>query len=403
MHAVRTVHAGRRSYGAPGVYLEEHSAPAVGRGALRTGVPAFVGFAELRESDALGSLPFCHLDRWVSFSDALATPFESGYLAYAVRGFFENGGEHCIVVPVRYPAAGAVGLTEMLIRPFIQGGVLENVEEIDLVCVPDAMVGGIRSNVAAVCDIQSAALDHCQRMGDRFAVLDALPSRQGPVSRDTAAGRTGIPSAVLQWRALPSSHGGLYFPWLCVESHHAASTKSSRTIGNTDLRAEGRWIRPINVNKHTVRRVPPCGHVAGVYARTDARVGVHKAPANEVVAGALSLQVALSDDGQASLNDAGVNCLRSLPGRGIRVWGARSLSKQPNWRYVHVTRLFLTLTRWLKQNMNDFVFEPHGPQLWDRVGRRLNGYCRDLFDRGALMGRSGCNPSPAPATRRVAC
>ena len=97
--------------------------------------------------------------------------------------------------------------------------------------------------------------------------------------------------------------------------------------------------------------MPPCGHVAGIYARSDQRVGVHKAPANEPVEGALDLRVNLTDDVIGRLYAAGVNCLRALPGRGIRVWGARTLSDDPAWRPIGARRVFLTMSRWLEQFM----------------------------------------------------
>jgi uncharacterized protein len=133
--------------------------------------------------------------------------------------------------------------------------------------------------------------------------------------------------------------------------------------------------------------VPPCGHIAGIYARTDARIGFHKAPANEVVEGVLDLQPNITSELQSQLNDVGVNCIRSFGRRGIRVMGARTLSGHRDWRYVNVRRIFLTLVRWIEHNMNDLVFEPNGPPLWDRVRDRLGGYCYELFARGALKGR----------------
>jgi uncharacterized protein len=105
------------------------------------------------------------------------------------------------------------------------------------------------------------------------------------------------------------------------------------------------------------------------------------------VEGAIDLEVQLTDEDQSRLNEVGINCLRSFPGRGIRVWGARTLSRQPNWRYVNVRRLFLTLVRWIEHNTHDFVFEPNGPPVWDRVRDRLGSYCYGLFQRGALKGR----------------
>jgi phage tail sheath protein FI len=140
--------------------------------------------------------------------------------------------------------------------------------------------------------------------------------------------------------------------------------------------------------------VPPCGHVAGVYARTDEPTGIRKAPANEVLYGVLDLRWHLSDKDQGSFFAAGndevppgaVNCLRAFPGRGIRIWGARTLAKDPSWRYVNVRRLFLTAIRWIEWHMTATAFEPNGPDLWPRIQRELNAYCFELFRRGALKG-----------------
>jgi phage tail sheath protein FI len=136
------------------------------------------------------------------------------------------------------------------------------------------------------------------------------------------------------------------------------------------------------------RLVPPCGHVAGIYSRSDKRIGVHKAPANEIVEDVLKLEIDFSDDDLAALNDAGVNCLHAMRGGGIRVWGARTLSGQPQWSYINVRRLFLTLTRWIRKNMNDVVYESNDSHLWDRIRHRLEDYCRNLYDQGALKGDS---------------
>ena len=124
-------------------------------------------------------------------------------------------------------------------------------------------------------------------------------------------------------RLLASDNGTLYYPWLRVTDGPA------KTDGC----------------------VPPCGHVAGIYNRCDRNAGVHKAPANELVHGVVDLERALSNTDQAPLNEGGVNCLRTFPRRGIRVWGARTLSNLPEWRYVNVRRVILTAGRWIERNM----------------------------------------------------
>jgi hypothetical protein len=367
---------------APGLYWEERVAPHATPRRLRTGIPVFVGFGAIRAPAGRREVPYRRLSRWVQF-DHLFERSPGSYLEYAVQGFFENGGERCVVVPVGLVGRDAFQLSEALTEPFRQGGILEELEDVDLVCVPDAVAC---DGVTAAYDIQSRALEHCQRMGNRFAILDA------------SAEAGGLPSVVEQRAALVSGDGALYYPWVHVKSRPSGVAATGAMAG-----AGARSRQTM------VRAVPPCGHVAGVYARTDARVGAHKAPANEIIEGVMNLPIDLSDAEHAELNEAGVNCLRSLPGRGIRVWGVRTLSGQPDWMYVNVRRLFLTLARWLQQNMNDLLFEPHDPYLWQKIQHRASGYCLDLFDRGALAGQSPgeaffvkCNAETNPAGTREA-
>jgi hypothetical protein len=207
-------------------------------------------------------------------------------------------------------------------------------------------------------------------MEDRFAVLDWSPAF-GLNVQDAKRKSMRHHKDIIE-RALEEigeiSHkgrpieGAVYFPWIRVEP-------LARHNGNDSV-----WV-------------PPCGHVAGIYARSDSMFGVHKAPANVIVEGALDLEIHFSDKDQAELNKFGLNCLRSFPGRGIRVWGARTLSSRPEWKYINIRRLILTLVRWSRHNLNDIVFEPNEPALWNRVKNRVGAYCYGLYKRGALKGR----------------
>ncbi|MBA4142875.1 MAG: phage tail sheath family protein [Nitrosospira sp.] len=328
-----------------------------------------------------------YLDRWQQFEQWYESS-PDGYLSYAVRGFFENGGESCAVAPVqsksKNPDSSDMG--SALAWSFEPGGVLDDIENIDLVCVPDAMSRVIQETGRdAIVKIQSAVLEHCHRMGDRFAILDGFESYEGASSADMRR----VEQAVKHWQDLPPEHGALYFPWIHVDESFPAGDPHigphiktpCETAHNTDSTM---WFKDSLVTKP----IPPCGHIAGIYSRTDATSGVHKAPANELLEGVIRLAMDLSDKEQSFLNKDGVNCLRTLPGRGIRVWGARTLSGQPDWSYVNVRRLFLTLTRWIRQNMHDLVYEINNPSLWERVRERLTDYCRSLFDQGALKGSS---------------
>jgi phage tail sheath protein FI len=250
-----------------------------------------------------------------------------------VRGFFENGGQACYVVPLaaNTPAALASGLAA-----------IANLNTIDLVCAPDAGL-----NAADFCAMQQLIVDHCQQMQDRFAILDA--------ARGVDADKVWQ-----QWSDIDGTNGALYYPWIKV-----AGFKDEEVV-----------------------TVPPCGHVAGVYARTDKSRGVHKAPANEVMEEVIDLEIRISNATQASLNAKRINCIRSFPGRGIRIWGARTLSGHDRWTYVNVRRLFLTTARWIDWNMQYVPFEPNDSRLWTRVERDLRDYFYGLYRLGALKGET---------------
>lgn len=282
---------------------------------------------------------------WPQFKDAFGELERFGFLSYAVRGFFGNAGDLCYVQ--------VICVEEPLTHALMHGALatLTPYNDYDLVCAPDLMWLAMNADANQAPDlaaVQMAILDHCESTGDRIALLDAPP--------DLA------PEAVLAHRRLLSgNNGAFYYPWLCV--------------------AEG--------PERTDRCVPPCGHVAGIYNRVDRNTGVHKAPANEMIEGAINLARPLNDAEQAPLNDAGVNCLRVFTRRGIRVWGARTLSHLDEWRYVNVRRVFLTAGRWIERNMQEIVFEPHNPQLWERITRDLTAYLNELARRGALLGVPG--------------
>lgn len=345
----------------PGVRREDFAAPAPP--GLRTGVPAFLGHAL---GGPLGEP--VELARAADFPVAFAGAPGDGFLAAAVGAFFRNGGERCVVVRLDDGPSPADALSRGL-------RALRSLETIDLVCAPDlmrAVVAAAPAGRAAALDdalvLQLGLLRHCRLAGDRMAILDAAPGATPDQARQQAD--------ALRAAGDGADHGALYYPW---------------------PRADEGGL------------VPPCGHVAGVYARGDARVGVHQAPANERLEGVLDLETAVDDAAQAALNPAGVNCIRAFPGRGVRVWGARTLSADPAWRYVGVRRVFLTLARWIALNLASVAFEPGTPALWARVGREVGAYLAGLHRQGALRGRSAaeafyvrCDASTNPPEARAA-
>ncbi|WON73509.1 phage tail sheath family protein [Nitrosospira sp. Is2] len=390
----------RSDFRRPGVYYQTLARPRREEQQFHTGIPVFIGFAEKKKqgrqpTQAQIGPEMYQVDRWEQFEQLhQPLPFSESYLVYAIRGFFENGGRRCVVLPVQYERNSpseelADVMAEALTKPFIPGGVLEDFDEIDLICVPDAMVSVIRTHREKVIEIQSAVVDHTRRMGDRFAILDGLSSDND--SKGRSLEQDHVAPAILHWQSLPPEYGALYYPWVWVKKVSLESDAEVwPPVGVAGDRQAMQRANPVvkSLNSQTAKLVPACGHIAGIYSRTDSRTGTHKAPANELLEDVHRAEIDFTNDELATLNEAGINCLSGFAGHGIRVWGARTLSGQPSWLYVNVLRLFLTLTRWARLNMNDLVFETNDGILWERVRQRLNAYCRDLFDRGALMGTS---------------
>jgi uncharacterized protein len=166
-------------------------------------------------------------------------------------------------------------------------------------------------------------------------------------------------------RTSDGGYGAFYFPWLLV-----------------------RDPLPPPDNRSAYAYVPPSGHLAGIYARTDSARGVYKAPANEVVVGALDLAYQVTRDEQGELNQNGVNCIRMFQ-RDIRVWGARTLADAASeWRYVNVRRLFCMIEESIAQSTRWVVFEPNDVPLWKAIRRDVGAFLRLLWRDGALMGRT---------------
>ncbi len=227
---------------------------------------------------------------------------------------------------------------------------LEAVDEVTMVAVPDLMAayeqGAI--DLETVQAVQLAMIAHCELMGDRVAILDPPPNLS--------------PQQVKDWRVngagYDSKFATLYYPWAKV----------------------------FDPASGTNRFVPPSGYMAGVWARSDDSRGVHKAPANEVVRGAIALQTQITKAEHDLLNPVGINCIRSFPGRGVRVWGARTLSSDPEWRYLNVRRLFNYLEESILLGTQWVVFEPNDPVLWARIRRTISSFLINEWRKGALFG-----------------
>jgi len=229
---------------------------------------------------------------------------------------------------------------------------LEVAEDATIICFPDlmALYQAGRINMEQVQAVQQSMLDHAQNMHNRVSILDSPPGMS--------------PQQIRDWRMkevnYDSKYGALYYPWIKV-----ADPVSGGSI-----------------------MVPPSGHMAGIWSRSDNQRGVHKAPANEVIAGCIGLEYQTTSSEQAILNPEGINVIRTFPGRGIRVWGARTLSSDPSWRYLNVRRLFNYVEASLERGLQWVVFEPNDRDLWERVKRDVTSFLVRVWRDGALFGTS---------------
>ena len=229
-------------------------------------------------------------------------------------------------------------------------GGLETVDEITMLCVPDLMSayqqGAI--DLEAVQAVQLAMFGHCELMGDRIAILDPPPGLNAQQVKEWRVDKAGYDSAF----------AAMYYP----------------------------WIKTANPGTGAIGFMPPSGHMAGIWGRNDDTRGVHKAPANEVIRGVISLELQITKNEHDLLNPVGINVLRSFAARGNRVWGARTLSSDPAWRYLNVRRLFNYLEESILLGTNWVVFEPNDEALWARVRRTITAFLVNEWRKGALFG-----------------
>lgn len=345
-------------YASPGVYVEEVSGGARPIGAVGTSTAGFVGTApdpNARPNEAVAVNSWSDFLRIFVGESKSTTP-----LARAVYGFFDNGGGRCYVVNVAPGEPLSGGGTR---RTGLQ--LLEAIDEVAIVAAP-----GYTDPVS-----YEDVLKHCELMGDRVAILDSVSqfndaqqltqvaspprgsrSKKAGSEESTTAETTSPPL-----RPRQSDYGAFYAPWLVVRDPLTGQLEET----------------------------PPSGHVAGVWARTDNLRGVHKAPANEPVRGAVDLTYRITKVEQDLLNPAGVNCIRYFPAEGIRIWGARTLAAEASeWRYLNVRRLFNMLKESIANGTRWIVFEPNDALLWRSIRRDVSAFLTRVWRDGALYGRT---------------
>ncbi|MFO7682495.1 MAG: phage tail sheath subtilisin-like domain-containing protein [Chloroflexota bacterium] len=387
------------TYASPGVYVEE-----VDRGTkpieiAGVSIAAFVGITaeastkrfnpETGEREAVESIlnKATLVTNWTQFQDTFGGFIEGAYLPDAVYGYFANGGGPCYITSLRAlndmpdasakrpaarpkkaeegkeetpapeppplttsgPLTAADFIGDAAARTGING--LEARDDVSLILCPDLMAGydGTKAAKDLIKQVQTAMIAHCENMHYRFAVLDTPPGLNAQQAKE--------------WRDFvnfDTSYAAMYYPWI--------------------------EIADLSDSPNTSKKVPPSGHVVGIYNRADVERGVHKAPANEVILGATDIEIGLTRGEQDTLNPIGVNCIRSFPGRGIRVWGARTLSSDGSWRYINVRRLFSQVGQSLDTGLQWVVFEPNDHTLWAKVRRDITAFLRVIWRGGALFG-----------------
>jgi phage tail sheath protein FI len=316
------------------------TAPPAGAVITASYVPAFVPAAP-------GVVKLCtNFTEFKKFFGDFSSNAGHSNLAHAVYGFFNNGGSRCYVARLAPAAADAVPDISSVLTAF------EAIDEIAIVAAP-----GLTDK-----NSRAALIAHCTLTKSRFAVLDT--------PKDVGTGDTpdltmfGDPNAAGSPVPPNSDYAAVYFPWVQV-------------------------FDPATKTGDGTRFVPPSGHVAGVYARVDTERGVHKAPANETVLGALGLRYALSKSQQDGLNPKGVNCIRALNGN-IRIWGARTAGGDANadLKYVNVRRTLIYLRGSIDAGTQWVVFEPNTPALWQKITRNVTAFLTNVWRSGALFGNT---------------
>lgn len=354
------------NYQTPGVYVEEIES---GSKPIEAGATNIVGFLGVAEKGPVNQATL--VTNWTQYTKIFGGLHEGGWLGHGVYQFFQNGGTKCYInnlaepkpkkgeasqkngdkasekadEPIshaKYEVKNPDNIAKLIIGKDEGVGkksglhLFDEIQDISLICAP-----GVTDPAA-----QDAILTHCEKNRFRFAVLDSPETLEGgidtmPMPRD-------------------SIMGAYYFPWVQMYD----------MVADQNIYA------------------PPSGGICGVYGRVDSTRGVHKAPANELFKTALGLKYNLTDAEQEMLNPKGINCIRDFPGRGIRVWGARTISSNPEWRYVNVRRLFCMVEQALQNGTSWVVFEPNTRDLWKKITRNITAFLLNIWKSGALFGNS---------------
>ncbi|MEU8329020.1 phage tail sheath subtilisin-like domain-containing protein [Micromonospora sp. NPDC048839] len=374
------------SYFSPGIYVEEVPSGARPIGPASTSIAAFVGLAPNHDAHLGRAVP---VNNWTEFLRLFADgdQVESTPLARAVFGFLDNGGARCWVVNVG--EGGAITGTGQR-----RGGLqlLEAIDEISIIAAP-----GFHDVVS-----HEALLSMAERTRTMVAICDPAPD----IDDIAALTRVATPSTGKPPKPAEGTGGGSAGPGSGGSA--GAGGGSAGSGGSAQPGGSGGhegaayrprqsefgafyypWLRVRDPISGELELTPPSGHLAGIWARTDALRGVHKAPANEPVRGAVDLAYLVTRPEHDVLNPKGVNVIRYFAGEGIRVWGARTLAAEASeWRYLNVRRLSIAIEQAIANGTRWMVFEPNDFTLWRSIRRDIGAFLTRVWRDGALLGRS---------------
>jgi uncharacterized protein len=345
----------------PGVYIKEIVSGSRPIQAVGTSAAGFVGMAPKSAASNVAAPVAQVIDSWPGFKRAFfnarpdppataaevktwETAMQSWHegdwtnLAYAVYGFFLNGGYRCWVVDIGNDKT-ATQLEKGL-------DALRVIDEVSIVAAPGLTDKEHYDKIRA----------HCLACGDRVGILDVAQNA------DLDSLDPATESATTQ-RGFTT----MYAPWLQVANPHPQYDSAG-------------FAKRDHVS------VPPSGHVAGIWARSDATRGIHKAPANEIVNGAMGLTQYIDDQTQATLSARGINTIRYFKNAGYLVWGARTLATDQEWRYLNVRRLCNMIEESITESTRWIVFEPNDEFLWAAIRRDINAFLLGFWRQGMLMG-----------------
>lgn len=270
------------------------------------------------------------ITNWQEYQQIFGSFFgETKYLPYTVKGFFDNSGQRCYISRINPNAPGISGYNESLNN-------LSQIDDISIVYSP---------NSQGIDGLTDLIITNCETLKDRFAIIDCKPN-QANINR-------------LEIDLPYTQYAAVYYPWLKIK--YPSSGK--------------------------ILTIPPGGHIAGIYALVDKEKGVHRAPANEELIGVEDLQFQITKGQQETLNPLGINVIRKFTGKGILVWGARTLSHDTSWKYINVKRLLIFLEKSINKGIKWVKLEPNNENLWDRVRSLITQFLTIVWRNGAFMGK----------------